>query len=201
MPDAQDLTVDPQAVARLAMQIPALKRAPRMGWLIRGVAPGEVESVAAHTAGVGLVALLLADLVETPIDRGRLLSICLLHDLAEAVIGDLPRPAVRYFDPGAKSAAEARALRDMLAGLPFTADWLALWRDFEDAATDEARLARDADRLDLLLQAAAYHASGRRGLDDFWESAAQYTWYFSASASLFEQLQQQYSHNDFSGIR
>ena len=60
---------DPQAVARLAMQVPALKRAPRMGWLMRGVAPGEVESVAAHTAGVGLVALLLADLVASLFDQ------------------------------------------------------------------------------------------------------------------------------------
>lgn len=192
---------DPQAVARLAMQIPALKRAPRMGWLIRGVAPGEVESVAAHTAGVGLVALLLADLVATPIDRGRLLAICLLHDLAEAAIGDLPQPAQRYFDPGVKAAAEARALRDMLADLPCAAQWLALWQEFEAAATDEGRLARDADRLDLLLQAAAYQAAGRRGLDDFWESAAQYSWHFAASASLFDQLQQQYSHNDFSRNR
>lgn len=188
---------DPQAVVRLAMQIPVLKRAPRMGWLIRGVAPGEVESVAAHTAGVGLVALLLAELVETPIDRGRLLAICLLHDLAEAAIGDLPQPAQRYFDPGVKIEAEARALRDMLAGLPFAAQWLVLWQEFEDAVTDEGRLARDADRLDLLLQAAAYHAAGRRGLDDFWESAMHYVWHFAASAALYDQLQEQHSHNDF----
>ncbi len=137
-----DPVVDPETVARLAMQIPALKRTPRSGWLGRGIAPGEVESVAAHTAGVGLMALMLAELVDVPIDRGRLLSICLLHDLAEAVIGDLPWPAQRYFDPGVKAEAEARALRDMLAGLPFAADWLALWQDFEDAGSNEAWLAR-----------------------------------------------------------
>ncbi|MEZ4767062.1 MAG: HD domain-containing protein [Caldilineales bacterium] len=197
MPQPQGLAVDPQAVARLAMQIPALKRTPRTGWLIRGVAPGEVESVAAHTAGVGLVALLLAELVDVPVDRGRLLSICLLHDLAEAAIGDLPRPALRYFDPGVKIEAEARALRDMLDGLPFAAEWLALWQEFEDAVTVEARLARDADRLDMLLQADAYHAAGRRGLVDFWESAAQSAWHFDVSSALFGQLHQQYSRNNF----
>ena len=189
--------VHPQAVVRLAMQIPALKRTPRSGWLVRGVAPGEVESVAAHTAGVALVALLLAELVEVSIDRGRLLSICLLHDLAEAVTGDLPWPAQQYFGPGVKAQAEGRALRYMLEGLPFAADWLALWQDFEDAGSEEARLARDADRIDLLLQAVAYEQSGRRGLEEFWDGAAQYRWHFSQAATLFSQLKQRVSHNDF----
>ncbi len=169
----------------LARTIQSLKRIPRTGWLQRGVPFGEVENVAAHTSGVSLIALALAETLAEPIDRGRLLSLCLLHDLAETVLSDLPAPAMRYFAPGAKHQAEAQALADLLAGLPFAGDWLALWQEFEAAVTVESRLARDADRLDMLLQAAAYEESGRRGLDDFWERATdEGVWRFPQSAVL-----------------
>lgn len=172
------------ALRALGVTIARLKRVPRTGWLLRGVAPGEVESVAAHTCGVGLVALALADLLDEPIDKGRLLSICLLHDLAETVLGDWPGPAHRYLAPGVKYEAERLALRNVLAGLPFADDWQALWQEFEGGTSVEARLARDADRLDLLLQAAAYEAAGRLGLDEFFAGAAGQSWEFAESAEL-----------------
>lgn len=172
------------AFQALAATIARLKRVPRIGWLLRGVAPGEVENVAAHTCGVGLVALALADLIEEPIDKGRLLSICLLHDLAETVLGDWPAPAHRYLAAGVKQEAEQQALGDLLAGLPFADGWQALWQEFEAGASVEARLARDADRLDLVLQAAAYEAAGRSGLEEFFAGAAGHSWQFAASAAL-----------------
>lgn len=187
MPELLPASLDAQSL-NLARQFQILKRVPRSGWLLRGVPPGEVENVAAHTSGTGLAALLLAELVEEPVDRGRLLSICLLHDLAEAVLTDLPWPAVRHLPAGSKAAAEQSALADMLATLPFAADWLGLWQEYVDVSTPEARLAHDADRLDMLLQASAYEAAGRRGLDEFWRGTGEQTWYFPASRSLFQAL-------------
>jgi len=58
-----------------------LKLVPRTGWLLRGVQPA--ESVADHTYGVALTALLLADLIAELVDRERLLILALLHDLAD----------------------------------------------------------------------------------------------------------------------
>lgn len=178
-----------EGMLSLAQIFQQLKRVPRTGWLLRGVPPGEAENVAAHTAGMSLLALALAEIVAAPVDRGRLLAICLLHDLAEARLSDLPWPAVRYLPDGAKRGAEEQVLVDVLAGLPFAAEWQSLWREFEDASTIEGRLVRDADRLDMLFQAATYEQAGRRGLDEFWKAPGSLPWHFPESARLSELLQ------------
>jgi putative hydrolase of HD superfamily len=165
-----------------------LKRIPRTGWLLRGVGPSEVESVAEHTWGMSLVALMLAELIDQPVDRGRLATMCLVHDLAESVIGDWPWPALRYLSRDSKQEAEAGAMQDLLYGLPFADGWLKLWRDFEAGDSVEARLARDADRLDMLLQAAAYEAAGRRGLEEFWQVIDEDCWHFPVTQELACQL-------------
>jgi putative hydrolase of HD superfamily len=172
----------------LADSMVRLKAIPRAGWVLRGVPAGDAESVAAHSWGVALVALALAELHPEPVDVGRLLSMCLLHDLAESVFGDLPGPANAYLPPGAKQAAERQALADMLAGLPFGPAWQALWEEYEGGATVEAQLARDADRLDMLIQAVGYEAAGRRNLGEFWDGAAGTPWRSPGSAGLAQQL-------------
>src|ERR1041384_1098188 len=68
------------------LELQRLKRLDRTGWVLRGLPPG-AESVAAHSYGVALTAMLLADEcaargVEG--DVGRLLRIALLHDLPGA---------------------------------------------------------------------------------------------------------------------
>ena len=90
---AQSLPID--TLIALGMAAQRLKRVPRTGWLLRGVPHGEGESVAAHSHGMALVALALAETLPQPLDRGRLLAMCLLHDLAEAILGDWPRSAAR----------------------------------------------------------------------------------------------------------
>src|SRR5512140_3852220 len=86
-----------------------LKSVPRSGWVMHGVP--EAESVADHTFGVAFVALALAQALgtDTPLDRGKLLSTALLHDLAESLTGDIPLPARRFLPEGAKRAAEHAA--------------------------------------------------------------------------------------------
>lgn len=172
----------------LAAAMVRLKGMPRAGWVLRGVAAGQAESVAAHSWGVALVALVLAELQDEPVDVGRLLSMCLLHDLAESVLGDLPGPAGDYLPPGAKQAAERQVLHDMLVRLPFASTWQALWEEYEAGATFEAQLARDADHLDMLVQAAGYEAAGQRNLDEFWEIATGYPWRSPVSANLARRL-------------
>jgi len=170
-----------------------LKTTPRVGWHLRGVpAP---ESVADHTWGTALIALVLCALApeagDGEPDRGRALAMALLHDLPECVVGDLPRSATRLLPEGAKEQAETAALAELLSGVPAPAaeDWQALDREYRAATSLEARLVRDADRLDLLLQATVYaETTGNRRLDEFWAERSREDFATAAGGALFAAL-------------
>lgn len=166
-----------------------LKTTPRTGWHQRGVpAP---ESVADHSHGVALIALALLDSEPGPFDRARVLAMAISHDLAESVTGDLSLGASRLLPPGAKMAAESAALEELLGGLGFAAGWKALWAEFEAQETPEARLVRDADRLDLLATALSYELSaGSRSLEEFWRFAPESGFTYATSRELARGLRE-----------
>jgi putative hydrolase of HD superfamily len=105
------------------------------------------ENDAEHTFHMALFALLLAPETALELDRLRVLELILVHDLVEIIAGDVPA-----YDQAAREAAkavEARAAEELFAPLPpDVRDRLhALWREFEDGDTPEARFARAMDRL------------------------------------------------------
>jgi putative hydrolase of HD superfamily len=154
-----------ETILSLHSRLLTLKHLPRTGWLQRGLIT--VESIAEHTFGVATLALLVGDQIPD-IDRGRLLAIALLHDMAETLIGDLPLGARRFFGAEAKQQAEQCAMVELLAGLPQADDYLALWDEYANRASREARLVKQLDRLEMLLQALAYERSGSRAMSEFW---------------------------------
>jgi putative hydrolase of HD superfamily len=124
----------------------ALKDTLRNSWT-RG---GRRESVAEHSWRLALMALALED--ELPgIDHKRLLSLVILHDLGEAIRGDVPAPLQAGLD---KTAAERADVAALVAGLPprAAARIAALWDEAAAAETREARLAKGLDRLETVLQ-------------------------------------------------
>ncbi len=114
-------------------------------------ATGRVESTAEHTWRLCLLALVVGDALPGA-DAARLLRICLVHDLAEALTGDMPAPQAR--EAGTKSAAERAALATITAPLPppLRDTILALWEEYENGSTREGRLAKGLDKLETLLQ-------------------------------------------------
>lgn len=151
-----------------------LKALPRTGWLLRGVR--DVESVADHSYGVALIAMALADCARArglQVNVEKVLRLALLHDLTEARTGDLPATIKRYFPAESLQHADEQAAREILAKLGgLGATYLALWREYEERRTLEARLVKAADKLDLLFQAREYEKGGARGLQEFWDNAA-----------------------------
>ncbi len=164
-----------------------LKTTPRTGWAVRGVpAP---ESVADHTTGVALAAMLLSDLVAEDLDREKILTMAILHDLAESETGDLSLGGSRLLPTGAKAAMEEKAMAELLADMGFADRWLAVWEEFEALGSLEARLVRDADRVDLLLQALTYErTTGTVNLDDFWQFAPVTSFHFAESRALVQEM-------------
>lgn len=130
-----------------------LKATDRSAW----TSAGRRESAAEHTWRLCLMALVLApDFPE--VDFARLVRICLVHDLGEAVSGDVPAPeqARRLADdPSARKAPQER--RDLMTLLeplpePRRREITALWDEYEAAVTPEARLAKALDKLETILQ-------------------------------------------------
>jgi putative hydrolase of HD superfamily len=133
-----------------------LKTVTRSGW----TSAGEPESVAEHTWRLCLMAMLLYGR-EPELDLARLLRMCLIHDLGEAIRGDVPAPA--QAGAGAKSAEERADLVELTAPLPpaLRDEIVALWDEYEAARTREARVAKGLDKLETILQ----HTQGRNPAD------------------------------------
>ncbi|MFO0889127.1 MAG: HD domain-containing protein [Isosphaeraceae bacterium] len=112
---------------------------------------GRPESVAEHTWRLCLMAVLLRD--EFPgLDFARLIRICIIHDLGEALGGDIP--AVEQIQGQPKSGQERRDLIRLIDPLPgrLRDELIGLWDEYEQAATAEARLAKALDKLETIMQ-------------------------------------------------
>ena len=155
------------------IELQRLKRLDRTGWTLRGL-PNGTESVAAHSFGVCVTAMLLTDCCKArgvAIDVEKVLRIALLHDWAETRVGDMPRTATLYFGSAARKQAETAAFADIVKPLDTDGSYANLYNDYERRESLEARLVKAADVLDLLIQALALERAGARGLDEFWEVA------------------------------
>lgn len=126
-----------------AMRLKALDRA---GWKRVGVV--NPESVAAHSWGVALAALLRCP---PELNREKVLMMALLHDLAEVRIGDItPHDGVPREE---KKRREQEAALSLFADHP---ELVALWQEAESQSTPEARFVKSMDLLDMGLQALEY---------------------------------------------
>ncbi|HEX6535820.1 MAG TPA: HD domain-containing protein [Gemmatimonadaceae bacterium] len=129
-----------------------LKNVTRSAW----TSEGRRESVAEHTWRLCLMAMVLRPAFPD-VDLARLIRICLIHDLGEAIGGDVPAPVqARGLASGAapKAEQERRDLLQLLEPLPesLRQEITALWDEYEAASTPEARLAKALDKLETILQ-------------------------------------------------
>ena len=130
-------------IANLLFEAKMLKEIPRSGFHFLG--SGQ-ESVAEHTFSTTFIAYVLAQL-QPDIDALKLMSMCLVHDLPEARIGDLNTVQKTYV-----TADETKALEHTTADLPFGSAITALIEEFNQNSSIEAKLAHDADQIALILE-------------------------------------------------
>jgi putative hydrolase of HD superfamily len=125
----------------------ALKMTTRTSW----TSDGAQETVASHTWRLCLMAMVLAPRVPG-VDLGRLLRICVVHDLGEAIGGDIS--AVLQVGAPSKTEQERADLLELTRELPaaLRAELVALWDEYESASSPEARLAKGLDKLETILQ-------------------------------------------------
>jgi len=155
-----------------------LKRTPRTGYQFLGHG---AETVAEHSFGTAVLAFTLARLSGRA-DLARTLKLALLHDLAEARTGDLNYMNKRYVE-----ADEDRAVADAAAGLSFGPELLENWREWRAGETLEAKLAADADQLDMILELRRLEALGSAQAPE-WLHYARKRLQTDEGRSLFEEI-------------
>lgn len=104
------------------------------------------ENSAEHSWQIALLAASLAHLAETPVDVDRVVGMLLVHDIGEIDTGD----TMVYVEEGLaeRKAAELACVSRIFGRLPEGpgSKFMALWQEFEDAQTPEARFAHAMDR-------------------------------------------------------
>lgn len=137
-----------------------LKGLKRTGWVERGVS--NPESVAEHAFRMSAMALVLAPKLKC--DSEKLVKMCIVHDLHESISGDLILDWKRHgssykgLNKEEKAMREKKAFEELLEilGKKDSREFKKLWLEFEQQKTGEAKIARELDVLEMLLQAAEY---------------------------------------------
>jgi putative hydrolase of HD superfamily len=124
-------------------EVGMLKKTPRTGYQFLGSGG---ESVADHSFRTAVIGYVLASL-ESEADRNKVLMMCLFHDFHEARTGDH-----NYVNKKYVKVDEEGAVRDLVKGLFFADEIVEITDEFNRAESLEARLSKDADQLDLILE-------------------------------------------------
>lgn len=116
-------------------------------------AQGRPESTAEHSWRLCLIAMALAPM-HPELDLARVLQLCVVHDLGEAISGDIPATE-QHNDPDRKSR-ERRDFLTLVQPAPAAIRGLlvALYDEYDNAVTAEAQFVKAIDKLETLIHLA-----------------------------------------------
>ena len=145
-------------------QISQLKITKRTGW-VNSEIPNP-ESISDHMYRMAIIAMLIKD---KEIDKDRLLKIALVHDIAEAIVGDIV-PGV--MSDRSKYELELNGISKLQALLPKEdGDMIKeLWTEYELAETREAKLCKDIDKYEMIQQCYEYEKTHGKKMQSFYDS-------------------------------
>jgi putative hydrolase of HD superfamily len=154
-----------------------LKETKRTGWINRKIP--NAESVADHCFRMAIIAMLLAK--KAKVNQNRAVKMAIVHDLAEAITGDIPRDRIddygnsvgikpNYSDKQ-KHEAEEKALLEMVKLLDKknSKEIISLGKEYKQRKTKLSCFVKELDRLELMLQALEYKKQfpENKTIDDF----------------------------------
>ncbi|EIN4364576.1 HD domain-containing protein [Vibrio parahaemolyticus] len=148
---------------RLEKQLALLIELDKLKSVLRRIrvksAEGRLENSGEHSWHVALMAVLMEEHANAPVDICRVMKMLLIHDVVEIDAGD----TFVYDTAASKEQAEKeiKAAERLFGMLPTDQgqELLALWQEFEAAQSDDAKYAKALDRLiPMLLN---YHNNGQ----------------------------------------
>ncbi|MCS7126701.1 MAG: HD domain-containing protein [Aigarchaeota archaeon] len=159
-------------IHRFHMVISKVKEIKRTGWIQRGIE--DAESVADHSFAVLSLSMILAEI--RGLNVVEVVRMAILHDLAEAVIGDLTpsqkREKIREYE-----RVEREFIESLVKLMPkdIGEKYLEAWRRYLEGESREARLVGLVDKLEMGLQAVIYlKKTGNEKLLEIYRSALEF---------------------------
>jgi len=153
------------------MEVSKLLRLRRTGWVRCKVR--EPETVASHMYRMGVMGMLISS-GRSEVEKGDATIVSICHDMAECLVGDItPHDKVSDED---KHTAEMDAMKKLVQDLPdfMARDFFTSFKRYEDqeAGDVDARLTKDFDKFDMILQAFEYEKREKKGkfLQQFFDS-------------------------------
>lgn len=148
-----------------------LKHSPRRGWVQRNLK--NPESIAGHMYSMGIMTFLLGN--NSTLDRAKCMQLALVHDLAEAIVGDIT-PADNI-PVDVKHRMEDQAMKELTSYLGKDAGQIVydLYKEYEAKETPEAKFVKELDMFDMILTASIYEKQGNMigNLQEFFDATHQ----------------------------
>ena len=142
-----------------------LKHLPRTGWVYNTIP--NPESVSDHMYRMAMLAMIYCP---SHLDKDRAIKVCLCHDIAEALVGDItPHDPVT---PEEKHRRELEAIISMSQMLPEPAstEIKECWLEFEEKKSELAQFCNQLDKIEMCIQANEYEKKYKKDLSSFFTS-------------------------------
>ncbi|KAI0888795.1 HD domain-containing protein [Annulohypoxylon maeteangense] len=145
-----------------------LKTGKREGWRRFGIKRG--ESIADHMYRMSLMTLLCPPSLAPKVDLNKCMKMCLIHDMAESIVGDItpvdgvPKPEKSRREAETMDYISKNLLGKVYGGLAGQ-EIRAIWQEYEDSVTIDSLFVHDIDKMELLLQMVEYEKRVDKRLD------------------------------------
>ena len=131
-----------------------LKLEKRTGWHLCGIPIIKSESIADHMYRMAIMACMIQD---DSIDKFKAVKMALVHDMAEALVGDItPACGVTEEEKNRRETEAMQSIKEMLGNNPFGAEAQELWHEYAADITKESQFVKDIDKTELIVQVVEY---------------------------------------------
>ena len=141
-------------IANLLFEARILKDIDRSGYAFLGSGK---ESIAEHSFMTAFICFAMAG-IDPDINSEKLVTMALVHDIAEARTGDF-----NYVEKKYSKTDETKAISHLIQHLPFGDDIKNLIDEFNSGETKEAKLVKDADQISFILELKKQTDIGAKG--------------------------------------
>ncbi len=133
---------DVGALANFLFEVGTLAQSPRSFTVFLGSGR---QSIAEHINRTTYIGFVLA-MMQQDANVGKVILMCLFHDLAEARTSDL-----NYVNQKYVASDEEKVIKELAESLPFGERILEVLHEFKERKSLESKLAKDADQIEFIL--------------------------------------------------